>query len=195
MNHKDIKQTAEQIRKELHEMVDEQVDAFLFRMECGETKSDLKFTSSLLIPTSYFKGKKPLSVIYPDGRQVAASTWKKVILELLKNCAADDVMHKRLSEISGKVFGRDRIILGETSKGMDSPIKIDDGIYMETKFDTESLLKVLTGRIFNAVGYDYSGIRLELYDPKLGIEMTQLTGEIKSESAEDEDEGFDMQMI
>lgn len=78
---------------------------------------------------------------------------------------------------------------------MDSPIKIDDGIYMETKFDTESLLKVLTGRIFNAVGYDYSGIRLELYDPKLGIEMTQLTGEIKSESAEDEDEGFDMQMI
>lgn len=195
MNHKDIQQAAEQVRKELHEMVDEQVDAFLLRMERGETENELKLTSSLLIPPSYFKGKKPLSVIYPDGKQVDTPTWKKAALELLKNCAADDVMHRRLSEISGKVFGRDRVILGTTPEGMDSPIKIDDGIYMETKFDTESLLKVLTGRIFNAVGYDYSGIRLEFYDPSLSSETTQSTEETEIESAEDENDGFDMQMM
>ena len=89
---------------------------------------------------AYFKGKKPLAILYPNGTEVEAHTWKQVASQLMRGCAEDKLMAAKLGNLSGKVFDRDRIILGKTEKGMDVPLKIQDDIYLEAKFDSESLL-------------------------------------------------------
>jgi len=49
---------------------------------------------------------------------------------------------------------------------MDVPLKVDDDIYFEGKFDTESLLKVLTERVLRPAGYDYRFITITATDPR-----------------------------
>ena len=43
---------------------------------------------------------------------------------------------------------------------MDAPIKVCDGLFFETKYDTETLLNVLMTRVLDVVGYDYSSIKI-----------------------------------
>lgn len=47
---------------------------------------------------------------------------------------------------------------------MDVPLEFYPGMFFEAKFDTESLLKVITTRIFRPIGYDYYGIYLKVKD-------------------------------
>ena len=70
--------------------------------------------------------------------------------------------HDKLAYLVGKVFGRQGAILAKTPDNMNIPIKEDEEIYYEGFFSTETLLDVLKKNIFNAVGYDYSGIRIRL---------------------------------
>ena len=156
----------EEMRAQLHEKVDRSVDEMIEQIRAGE---ELTFGVSEALPQSRylfgnlseFKGKKPLSVTLPDGRIVETRTWKQLATEILRDCNGVAEMHGRLLEMSGKVFGRDRVILGGDAGQMDVPLKIDDDLYMEGKFDTESLLYVLTERVLRPAGYDYSGIRIE----------------------------------
>ena len=43
---------------------------------------------------------------------------------------------------------------------MRSPVQIDEALYVETHYDTETLLRILTTRILDEVGYDYSKIKI-----------------------------------
>ena len=43
---------------------------------------------------------------------------------------------------------------------MRSPLKIEDNLYVETHYDTETLLKILTTRILDVIGYDYRDITI-----------------------------------
>lgn len=45
---------------------------------------------------------------------------------------------------------------------MHAPLEIDKNLYMESYYDTASLLYVLKERVLDAVGYDYSGICVRL---------------------------------
>ena len=156
----------EKLRTQLHEKIDRTVDEMIGQIRAGE---ELTFGVSEAVPQSRFlfgnlsefKGKKPISVTLPDGRVVETRTWKQLVTEILRDCNSDPELHDRLLEMSGKVFGRDRVILGADAGKMDAPLKIADGLYMEGKFDTESLLYVLTERVLRPAGYDYSGIRIE----------------------------------
>ena len=47
-------------------------------------------------------------------------------------------MHERLMQLRGKVFGRQRIILGKVPEEMDVTLQIDKDLYVEAKFDTEA---------------------------------------------------------
>ena len=117
---------------------------------------------------------------------------------ILKDCNADAKMHGRLLAISGKVAGRERVILGRTDRGMDKPLKIDDGIYFESYFDTQYLLKVMKERVLDAVGYDYSGILLYVRDPALEKKLQQeadLSEEDMETDPEEEAGGFSMNML
>ena len=39
-------------------------------------------------------------------------------------------------------------------------IKIDEDLYLEGHYDTETLIKIVKNRILNVVGYDYRGIKV-----------------------------------
>ena len=41
---------------------------------------------------------------------------------------------------------------------MRSPLQIEENLFMETHYDTETLLNILTTRILSPIGYDYSAI-------------------------------------
>lgn len=158
---------AEQLRSELHEMVDAQVDGLIRRIENPGRISENEKIYTFAMPSSYFKGKKPAAIVFPDGERIPVHTWRETAEAILKDCNADEEMHQRLLGISGKVMGRNRVILGTHASGMSRPLKIDNGIYFESYFDTETLLKVMKERVLDAVGYDYGGIKLGVYDPKM----------------------------
>lgn len=65
--------------------------------------------------------------------------------------------------IRGKVMGRQRMILGASPQGMNVPMEIMPGLYMEGKFDTESLIYALTKRVFEPIGYGYGEILIQLH--------------------------------
>ncbi len=87
------------------------------------------------------KGKRPVSVTFASGETVETPTWKKAVQTILKHCNGQPDMHERLMQLRGKVFGRQRTILGKDPEGMDVPIQIDKDLYFEAKFDTEALLE------------------------------------------------------
>lgn len=100
-------------------------------------------------------------MVLPDGTEVAVSTWKKAAATIMQDCNADARRHDTLLYLRGKVSGKLRTILSNTPEGMDVPLKIDEELFMESKFDSETLLNVLTKRVLDAVGYDYRGILLK----------------------------------
>ena len=80
--------------------------------------------------------------------------------EVVKDCCKDPVKHQTLMDLRGKILGRNRVLLGSETGKMRSPIEIEKALYVETHYDAETLLRILTTRILDAVGYDYSGIRI-----------------------------------
>lgn len=109
-----------------------------------------------------FKGKKPTGVIFADGRRADVPTWRKVVEEILHHCNSDQERHTALLNLRGRVSGRERVLLDKSKGNMRSPLRIDNKLYMETHYDTETLLRILMTRILDAVGYDYSGISVSI---------------------------------
>ena len=89
-------------------------------------------------------------------------TWKAAVLAILQDCNADPMMHTHLMELRGKVMGRQRTILAASPEKMHAPLEIDKELYIESYYDTASLLYVLKNRVLDEVGYNYSGIRVQL---------------------------------
>ena len=190
MNDENTLEIIEQARRKMHETVDRRFDDLIALVQGGEIETESDFELSLCDRPTYFKGKKPVSVIYPDNTEFETSTWKKVAKQLLNECAGDAVMYDRLHRHCNKVSGRDRVLLSESPDGMNSPICFADGMYFESKFDTETLLHVITKRILDPIGYDYSGIRLKVYDPAL-----RMAAEEQAQEPECDEQGFGMQML
>ena len=82
--------------------------------------------------------------------------------ELLKDCCKDSGQRQALINLRGKVLGRNRVLLGSETGKMRSPVKIDEALYVETHYDAETLMRILTTRILNMVDYDYSGVRIAI---------------------------------
>lgn len=198
MTNQKLYEMTEQIRAELHDMVDRQINDFQVRLKYGTPKIRTDIEMSLSTMPAYFKGKKPISIVYPDGTEVYASNWRQLAHHLLKGCTDDGVMLDRLHDLCGKVSGRDRLLFADSGDGMDVPIEFYPKMFFEGKFDTESLIKVITTRIFDPIGYDYSGINLKVYDPALkalAAEQSDAPEQVESDIEEDESEGFGMQMM
>lgn len=164
----------EQFRIDLHEIVDQKIDTAIEGLKNGESLVVRNLESSLSTAPAVFKGKKASAVVFPNGESVSVSTWKSAVIAVLQYCDTDPTIHERLMGIRGKVLGRQRCLLAATPDGMDVPLQINEGLYLESKFDTESLIYVVTQRILDAVGYDYSGFRVQY----------QTDGSIRSEQVE-----------
>ena len=164
MEDKKMIELCERLRRELHGMVDQKIEEVLTCL--GEREMELNEEVELPLTSlpACFKGKKPISIIYPDGVEIHATNWKRVVFYLLKNCAEDEDMRRRLMIIIGRVYGRSRILLADKGDTMDIPIEFYPNMFVEAKFDTEAMIRVITKRIFKQIGYDYSGIRLKIID-------------------------------
>lgn len=153
----------EKSRQRMHEAVDEKYDEMI---ECIRTGQPFQATRvqryDLNEPPFVFKGKKPISITYPNGEKVMVNTWREVAAELLQDCNSDPQRHEALMQLRYKVGGNTRWFLTDTDRKLDVGIKIDDNLYFEGKFDTEYLLKMMTERIFAKVGYPYEMIEIEV---------------------------------
>lgn len=69
----------------------------------------------------------------------------------------------RLSAIVEDMQGRTRPTMAHTAEELKNPMRIGEGIYMECRYDTENLIHIMTKRIFNALDYDYSGIKIRIH--------------------------------
>ena len=172
----------ESLRSEMHSMVDARVDGSIQHILHGGVL-DIAPTLPLTANPSVFKGKKPESILFPDGREIKTPTWKTTVLAIMQDCNEDSVMHAHLMGLRGKVLGRQRAILAASPEKMHAPLEIDKDIYMESYYDTGTLLYVLKNRVLDEVGYDYSGIRVRFQQEQVQ-EQTQ-------EEAQEQTSGMD----
>lgn len=174
----------EESRQRMHMAIDEKYDAMIECLRSGQpiSREDVRHYD-LGEPPFLFKGKKPVSIVYPNGEKVFVNTWKKVAEELLNDCNSDPQRHEALMQLRYKVAGRNRWIMKDSPDGMNVPIKIDEGLYFEGKFDTEYLLKLMTEKVFRPVGYPYEFIEIEVREKGQDIAP-----------AEEPDEPMTMQM-
>ena len=151
----------ESLRSELHSMVDARVDGCIQHVLHGGVL-DIAPIMPLTASSVAFKGKKPESILFPDGREVKTPTWKAAVLAIMQDCNEYPMMHTHLMELRGKVLGRQRAILAASPEKMHAPLEIDKDLYMESYYDTGTLLYVLKNRVLDEVGYNYSSIHVRL---------------------------------
>ena len=151
----------ETLRIEMHRVVDERVDGSIHRILLGGVLN-IAPTLPLTANSAIFKGEKPESILFPDGREIKTPTWKTAVLAIMQDCNEDPVMHAHLMGLRGKVLGRQRAILAASPEKMHAPLEIDKELEMESYYDTASLLYVLKNRVLDEVGYNYSGICVQL---------------------------------
>ena len=150
----------QQLRDNLLTILNVTVDGMIRQL--NETKHQEPIEFSLTMPSSFFKGKKPTAVVFPDGRNIAVSNWKQVVSAIFDDAIKDDNILEQLYRMRNRVYGRSRLLLGDSSSVMNQPLKVADNLFFESKFDTQSLLYVLAERIFKPTGYDLGTIRLRI---------------------------------
>lgn len=155
--------TLENLRRQLIRKVNHEINVLVNKLEQGGTEgetSPLTETMYLLtaLPPS-LKGSKPTAVFFGEER-VLVKTWRGVYSEISSRCASESATLSVLMELRGKVAGRARVILSDKPDGMGSPVMLAENLYAEAYFDTDMLLKVMTEKILNAAGYDYSNISI-----------------------------------
>lgn len=91
---------------------------------------------ALSMPPHYVKVKKPATINLPNGINQAVRTWKQVVSLILKDCNANPQMHEKLLALRDAISGRSRSMLSSLPDGMVRPLKIDEGIFLESCFDT-----------------------------------------------------------
>lgn len=171
-----MREALETLRAQMHRLVDERIDDVVAHMENGEIDYEPVRVHPLDWRPAAFKGTKAVAVILPDGRDVEAKTWRAVVDTILKDCAADPVRLEHLHCLCDRVNGNFRPLLSSRKAEMKAPVEIEDGLYFESKFDTEQLLRVLVEKILRPVGYDCSSVLLR-YQERLQTQASDMEPE------------------
>jgi len=165
----DIIKELEAMRKRIIQEINMEIDLLIERAKSEGLTMDTPIfeeayesTFPLAAGSKIFKGTKPTNVIFPDGTCIHVSTWKQVVDVIMTQCLSDPIHKKRLLDLCGNISGRKRVLLSNTSLGMRSPLLLCEHLFMETHYDTETLLNVLTFRILDAIQYDYTGIQIAI---------------------------------
>ena len=143
--------------------VDKAFDEFIKKAENRGERIEIRTAGNyetiypITVNPAIFKGKKPTAVIFSNER-IDVTKWKTVVEKIMSDCNADPEKHVALMNLRGKISGRERVLLSKEIGNMRSAIKIDENLYIETNYDTESLLRILLHRILDEVDFDYSKI-------------------------------------
>ena len=157
------------LREELIREIDEKIGQMLKKLQNENNTNHQKnhvqtrvyeSVYPLNVGTGIYKGKRPTAVKFPGEVRKECPTSKKVIEEIMKHCSKNLERHQMLMDLRGKILGRNRVLLGSETGKMRSPVKIDEALFVETHYDAETLLRILTTRILDEVGYDYSKIQI-----------------------------------
>ena len=152
-------------RNEIILQIDKAIDDLILRLtrssNVTEERRATNYESEYPITSNpaLFKGKKPTAVTI-RGERMEARTWKKVIGEVMRHCNRDTEKHVDLMNLRGRIFGRERVLLAKDGEDMRSPLMVGENLYIETHYDTETLLKTVMKRILDVVGYDYSDVMI-----------------------------------
>jgi len=158
-------QEIQNIRSEIMLKVDAAFAELIRKLESCSDNSEQRWVGNyetvypITVNSAIFKGKKPTAVLFGDER-IEVSKWKTVVAEIMKRCNEDSEKHVSLMNLRGKISGRERVILAKDGGKMRSPMKISENLYIETHYDTETLLRTLMTRILDVVDYDYSCIKV-----------------------------------
>lgn len=156
----------EQSREQMHQKIDDLYDELVQKILTEGKRLTGEQLLSLAADPARFKGLKPSRLLFPDGRVVTVQNWRQAILEILRECNKDPIRRDRMMRLRDLVAGRLRPLLSGSPKGMNVPVMIDEGLYLEGKMDTEYLIKTVRDQILSSVGYDYDKIGLAVYNPK-----------------------------
>lgn len=110
--------------------------------------------------TKIFKGKKPIAVLFGENR-IIAPTWKVVVEIILKEVLKQEDMKEKLYNLRDKLLGRKRIRLSKSPDEMRKPLKLEENLYIETHYDTETLMNLLL-QILNDISYNYNNIKIAI---------------------------------
>jgi hypothetical protein len=81
---------------------------------------------------------------------------------ILKRCNQDKKYHEKLMYLRNKTAGKCRVFLSDKPDGMKRPLKIDDDLYGEIHYGTQTLIHILVNRILSPVGFDCFGISIAI---------------------------------
>ena len=110
----------------------------------------------LITNTKEFKGKKINGMIL-HGTRIPIYTWKNAFDTILQDALKDADMKKRIYNLRDKLLGRVRKRLSSDPLDMRNPLMLDKDLYVETNYDTETLMNFLL-QILDEIFYDYSDI-------------------------------------
>lgn len=129
------------------------------KMQRGEENDEMEYEITYPITnTSVFKGKKPIAVKIQNKR-VITPTWKKVVENILKEVLEDEQMKNKIFGLRDVLLGRVRTRVSKKKDKMRSPLKLCDELYIETHYDTETLMNLLL-EILDSISYDYNNIKV-----------------------------------
>ena len=173
MNRDEVLLELENTRELLVSGITARIDALIDKVKSGEPLDDrddgsvIEVIYPLSITPGMFKGTKPTAVFFGDEK-VEVKKWRETYSLILRRCAEIPEKRDALLYLRNKILGRKRTILSDKPDGMDIPIEIADGIFVEGYFDTEWLIKTLTVEILDVVRYDYSDISVSVVNGKRG---------------------------
>lgn len=129
------------------------------RLQTSDRNYEEKYESLYpLTNATGFKGKKVIAVKIGDHRIITA-TWKIAVKTILQEVIKDDTMKERVMILRDKLLGRVRKRISETPESMRSPLELCEDLYIETHYDTETLINLLL-QILDEIKYDYNHIQI-----------------------------------
>ena len=128
-------------------------------IKCVHSGDDVKSTNifPLTAPPYLFRGRKPAAVLFGEER-VDVKSWREVFVAILTACNKE--RHDTLMDLRGRLAGKIRVFLSDSPDRMTRPVKIDEGMYAETHYGSETLMHILVRRILDPARFDYSNISI-----------------------------------
>ncbi len=125
------------------------------------SKSSFEYAYPLSAHPSVFVGKKPAAVLFGDER-VEIKTWRDVYAVIIGRCNENQQYHERLMYLRNKAAGKVRVFISDKPDGMRRPLKVDEGMFCEVHYGSETLMHILVNKILKPAGFNCHGIRVVL---------------------------------
>lgn len=145
----------------------EKIDRIIADLEAQQehrapTPRSYEYFTNLNVPFSFFKGRKPTGIIFPDGRRKTLGTWRQVVVELINDCISDPARKNKLLSLRGLASGRNRVLIDKEPNNMRGPVQVEPELYIECHYDTQVLLHVAIDLLLRNADYDCSQIKVAL---------------------------------